>query len=42
MLLPALLDLDFEAGVGGANVRLELLELVVAGAFTAVDGDELV
>src|SRR5258708_11605783 len=38
--LSALLDLDLQARVNGANVRFELLELVVAGALAPVDGDQ--
>src|ERR1700680_4540870 len=42
VLLAALLDLDLQSWLSGANVRFELVELVVAGALAAVDGDQLV
>src|SRR5207302_2534352 len=42
VLLPALLDLDLQAGIVGTDLCLELVHLRVAGLLSAVDRDELV
>ena len=40
--LAPLLHLDLESGIAGPDRRLEALQLLIAGAFAAVYGDELV